>query len=215
MQGLNQRIVEMPGAAQRAGLVAQRDELTNHLSALRSERQSVLAQFEELPSNHPARKTLDNRMIELDDRAQAVEVVLSGVTTQLANTQSMPGVPITGEPFPPFEFEGPPPISDQHVVLGLAFMLVTLLPLSFAFARRIWKKSTTTVQAIPGDLLERMARIEAGVETTALEVERIGEGQRFLTKLMSDHMNAIGENAARARIIDRAPERPPYVITPH
>ena len=33
---------------------------------------------------------------------------------------------------------------------------------------------------------ERMARIEAAVEAIAIEVERISEGQRFTTKLLSE-----------------------------
>lgn len=34
---------------------------------------------------------------------------------------------------------------------------------------------------------ERLARIEAAVEAIAIEVERISEGQRFTTKLLSEH----------------------------
>lgn len=33
---------------------------------------------------------------------------------------------------------------------------------------------------------ERMARLEVAVESIALEVERISEGQRFTTKLLND-----------------------------
>ena len=32
----------------------------------------------------------------------------------------------------------------------------------------------------------RLARVEAAVESIALEVERIGEGQRFVTRLLSE-----------------------------
>jgi hypothetical protein len=40
--------------------------------------------------------------------------------------------------------------------------------------------------ALPGDLETRMARIEQIVESTSYEVERIGEAQRFLTKVLTD-----------------------------
>ena len=33
---------------------------------------------------------------------------------------------------------------------------------------------------------ERLARVEQAVEAIAIEVERISEGQRFVTKLLSD-----------------------------
>jgi hypothetical protein len=36
------------------------------------------------------------------------------------------------------------------------------------------------------DIALRLSRIEAGVEATAIEVERISEGQRFTSKLLSE-----------------------------
>jgi uncharacterized membrane protein YccC len=53
-------------------------------------------------------------------------------------------------------------------------------------------------------LQERLARIEAAVETTAVEVERISEANRFMTKLLADRTGALN-------LIGK-PER---VITPH
>ena len=54
--------------------------------------------------------------------------------------------------------------------------------------------------------LERLERMEHLIEVMAVEVERIGEGQRFLTKIMADKQ--LGSGADRPR----TPER---VITPH
>jgi len=54
---------------------------------------------------------------------------------------------------------------------------------------------------------ERMTRLEQAVEAIALEVERISEGQRFTTKLLS-------ERAAADRLpVSPAPE--PRRVTPH
>jgi hypothetical protein len=36
------------------------------------------------------------------------------------------------------------------------------------------------------ELLDRIERVERIVEATAVEIERIGEGQRFTTRLLSD-----------------------------
>ncbi len=52
---------------------------------------------------------------------------------------------------------------------------------------------------------ERMARLELAVESIALEVERISEGQRFTTKLLND---------AAQRMAPRL-ERPIKQDTPH
>jgi hypothetical protein len=58
-------------------------------------------------------------------------------------------------------------------------------------------------RALPRDLEQRLARMEYAVESTAVEVERIGEGQRFLTRMMTDRsqVDAIGRLAAPERII--------------
>ena len=40
------------------------------------------------------------------------------------------------------------------------------------------------------ELQDRLARVERIVEATAIEIERISEGQRFTTKLLSDRKTA-------------------------
>jgi hypothetical protein len=60
-------------------------------------------------------------------------------------------------------------------------------PLARAFARRI-EGGRAVSSAVPGDVAERLERIERAVEAVALEVERISEGQRFVTKLMSERV---------------------------
>jgi len=52
---------------------------------------------------------------------------------------------------------------------------------------------------------ERMARLELAVESIAVEVERISEGQRFTTRLLTE---AVQKSVPRL-------ERPGQVNTPH
>lgn len=54
---------------------------------------------------------------------------------------------------------------------------------------------------------ERLERLERLIEVMGVEIERIGEGQRFLVKVMSEKQLSV-PNAERPR----TPER---VITPH
>ena len=56
----------------------------------------------------------------------------------------------------------------------------------------------------PLDHQERQERLELAVDAIAIEVERIAEGQRFVTRLLSDK--------APAQTPQRAAER---VVTPH
>ena len=39
---------------------------------------------------------------------------------------------------------------------------------------------------LPKDVADRLVHMEQGIDAIAVEVERIGEGQRFVTQLMSD-----------------------------
>ncbi len=69
------------------------------------------------------------------------------------------------------------------VVFGV--LGVVAFPLVRAFARRIEGKSPAPA-ALPPDVVSRLERIERAVESVAVEVERISEGQRFVTKVLSD-----------------------------
>ena len=56
----------------------------------------------------------------------------------------------------------------------------------------------------PGSLDEmalRLARIEQAVDATAVEVERISEGQRFTTKLLVEKGHQSPAENARAKVI--------------
>lgn len=58
------------------------------------------------------------------------------------------------------------------------------LPLARAFARRLDQKPAGT--AIPTDVVMRLERMEHAIDSIAVEVERISEGQRFTTKLLTE-----------------------------
>ena len=58
------------------------------------------------------------------------------------------------------------------------------LPIARAFARRIDRQGTTP--SVPPETAARLERMEQAIDTIALEIERISEGQRFTTKLLSD-----------------------------
>ena len=93
------------------------------------------------------------------------------------------------------------------------FMFIVLLPMSIAFARRIWRRSAKATVVLPPEMADRMASLERGLDAVALEIERIGEGQRFLTQALAeraDGVKALGAGAAqpipvseRARVEER------------
>jgi hypothetical protein len=65
-------------------------------------------------------------------------------------------------------------------------VLVTIMQLIARFIDR-----PRTSQALPNDeLTRRLERIEQIVESTAVEVERIGESNRFVVKLLGEKTDA-------------------------
>jgi hypothetical protein len=61
-------------------------------------------------------------------------------------------------------------------------------PLARAYARRMERGETR--ERIPSDVTARLERMEQAIDSIAVEVERISEGQRFTTKLLSERIAA-------------------------
>lgn len=72
-------------------------------------------------------------------------------------------------------------------MLAIVFgtMSSVLYPLARAWARRIENRGAPLVLPLR-DVEERLDRIERAVESIAVEVERVSEGQRFVTKLLAE-----------------------------
>ena len=58
------------------------------------------------------------------------------------------------------------------------------IPLSRAYSRRMDAESKNP--RLPVEVTSRLERMEQTLEAVAIEVERISEGQRFTTKLLSE-----------------------------
>jgi hypothetical protein len=59
------------------------------------------------------------------------------------------------------------------------------------------KEEVRQAEAVPSLTEARLARIEQAVEAIAIEVERISEGQRFTTKLLSEHNQMLPKAPSR------------------
>jgi hypothetical protein len=96
------------------------------------------------------------------------------------------GVPTVGQPmvFPTPEI--PPQVVDISIAFFITIATIFIgTPLARAFARRMDRRAVAPAGASP-DVVTRLDRIEQAVDAIAVEVERISEGQRFVTKMMAD-----------------------------
>ena len=80
---------------------------------------------------------------------------------------------------------------ETIIVVAIVFGSLTaiLFPLVRAWSRRIENRGAAP-QALPPDVAARLERIERAVESVAVEVERISEGQRFVTKVLADRQES-------------------------
>jgi hypothetical protein len=79
--------------------------------------------------------------------------------------------------------------SAEDVVVPIVAIvsIFVVAPIAIAFARLVWKRASDPARPrVEPDLLNRrLEQLQQSVEAMAIEVERISEGQRFVTKLLS------------------------------
>jgi hypothetical protein len=172
------------------------------MNDLEGTRRQITNQLEDLSADSPERKPLEDRVTTIDTRIKAVDQMMAGNAAQLASAAAVPGAIVEHPRINPNR-DGPP---EEVYVVGTIFMLITLLPLSIALARRIWRRSAAVVTSFPKELSDRLLRLEHMTEATSLEVERIGEGQRFLTKLFTEGEGAHALGAGAARPVETRPQ---------
>jgi hypothetical protein len=93
---------------------------------------------------------------------------------------------------PPHAFDNtiPPQVEDISIMFFLTIgAIIIFLPLVRAFARRMDRRGGGTAQ-IPTEVSSQLAHLNQAVDAIALEVERISEGQRFTTRLLSEQRDA-------------------------
>jgi hypothetical protein len=79
------------------------------------------------------------------------------------------------------------------LAIACAPIIAIGVPIARAYARRLEAKPAPS---IPGDVAARLERMEQAIDSIAIEVERISEGQRFTTKLLADRVPAAGTLSA-------------------
>lgn len=82
-------------------------------------------------------------------------------------------------------------LSDILVFVGLMTVFGCVTGIIITFLKR-GSRQLPARELTPrlDDIVERLTRLENSVDATALEVERISEGQRFTTKLLAERNGA-------------------------
>lgn len=204
-RGPSGQLLGPPGSAPNAVYEAyrhQRGELAEQLDRLENQRRDISEQLRQPTVGGADQKGLEARLATVDARIASTEKQLADAEAAVATAAAVPGAVIPRREPPR---SGPP---EEFFVLTGFFMLIVILPLTIAYARRIWRRGAATVASIPQELYDRFNRMDQAIDSVAIEVERIGEGQRFLTRMYSEQQKALGAGPAeRIQAADREKER--------
>jgi hypothetical protein len=158
---------------------ASRDEVRSQHSRLLEQRRSIAERLRDGGNVMGADRTgLEARLQELDARILVMEKQLAQADAQVAAAAAVPGATQGAGGSGP---SGPP---EEAIVFGGLIGLAAVLPLSIALAKRIMRGGAPALpKRALSELDTRLDRLEQAVDSVAVEVERIGEGQRFVTNL--------------------------------
>jgi len=167
---------------------AQRDELSNQLQSVDGRRSKLLSQLKST-EDPTAIKGLEDRLALLDKRQLQLEADLATTGQQLSSAPAGLASAGTAAAFTGLG-------SGQATAISIIAIIFVLGPLAVGFARTLFKRASRP--GLPPQALtetaQRLERLEGAVDSIAVEIERISEGQRFVTKLLSEgqHLPAIG-----------------------
>jgi hypothetical protein len=156
-----------------------RNSISNQIQSAMGRRRDVASELRRA-TDPVDRQGLEHRLTVLDTRI-----------AQLENELAVTGKQVTMAPSFAGNTRGPDNMDPDVVVpiVSVVTMFV-IFPIVFVKARNMWRHGSTTtapaVAQLSADTTQRLERLEAGVEAIAIEVERISEGQRFVTKLLSE-----------------------------
>ncbi|MBM3907840.1 MAG: hypothetical protein FJ363_07165 [Gemmatimonadetes bacterium] len=170
--------VARPMTAQDVQLLQnRRSELSRQLTSATDRRQDVIREMARSPNG---REGLEARLKVLDERLVQLEKDIA------QNGQLLASAPpnLVEETTPP-SFIGGPAQPINVTLISMTAIIATAV-VGATLVRRLVGRRAAQPPALPADTAERIARIENSVEAIALEVERVSEGQRFVTKLMTD-----------------------------
>jgi len=185
VDGTTQTLAVPMTKQQVADLKSRRSQLSDQLSSAVGRRNKISEQIAAAPDG-ASRTGLEQRLTVLDKRIVQLETdiassgrQLAAVSTSLVGQEQNPG----GD------------IPDNVAAISATAIVLLGFPLVITLARNLWKRGTVKGQVLQQQLSpaveQRLERVEQGVDAIAIEIERVSEGQRFVTRLLSEGQGAM------------------------
>jgi hypothetical protein len=204
--GTGQIVFDAPKtAADLAALRERRDLLSSQLSNVANRRASVARELQKSPEG-VARRGLEERIQVLDQRIAQIEKDIEVNSRLIANAPLSLGAQTASQEnptLPPGQLS-----SGQITAISIVGTLTVGMPLAIAIGRTLFRRAGAPKPA--PQILEsaqRLERMEQAIDAMAEQVERISEGQRFVTQLMAPRQGQVAVPAAPAAVPVPASDR--------
>jgi hypothetical protein len=163
-------------------LQAQQEVLSNQLERLTDRRDNLA---EDIGQRTGAdREGVEARLRQIDNQIQQTDADLANITKQLAQA-----APASLADHVAVRWRG---YSDDDLIgagfAGAGIMFALFLPFIWRMfrRRRYVPPGATTSSQVPALGAERIDRMEQAIDSIAVEVERVSENQRFMTRLLTE-----------------------------
>lgn len=180
-----------------------RSQLSDQLQSAAGRRSRLANELR--TADEASRPGIQDRMRVLDARIVRLEQEIDRTGDQLAN---VPGSVLASTQMPA---ELASRVSKDLIPIVAILSVFVLGPFAVAIARLIWKRASHPPRPVTDTATQqRLEQLQQSVDTIAVEVERISEAQRFVTRLLSDgaaQRVAVGAGASAEPVAVRSGTR--------
>lgn len=153
--------------------------LRDQLEGAEGQRQEIARQLQQPGISDVDKAGLEQRLKVIDTHILDLTNQLSDARQREAQAAAVPGAD------QPTAREMANDRFEMVFAFGVIASIVIGVPLLFVHLRRLWRKHSVVLSLTP-ELTQRLDSIDRAVEATAIEIERVGEGQRFVTQLLAN-----------------------------
>ena len=172
-------------------LLGHRSSLSNDLKDLVERRDELTTALNANPGRERAAQ-LQAQLAGTEADIASTRTALSVVDKQLASLQGSEAPVVIHEPIT-FSESPPSPMVIQYPLPGEPFAWaagISLAALLIVFAallaiRRTMRSAVEALSSLQGQASSQMSALTSGIEAIAIEVERLGENQRFLSRAIA------------------------------
>lgn len=156
-----------------------RNVLGEQLDRMLNRRENLLEKMQDPSTSAAERAAIEPHLAAVNARIIDLEAQIQRADMEWATAAAVPGAAQPDR----VRNDGPP---EEMLILGVIFTGIAMCLVAGAWARRLVKGTGKVVAQIPTAFEQRFTRLEQSLDAVAIEVERISEGQRFLTRVFAD-----------------------------